>query len=316
MQYLERRETSTLTYDPRATYRQSTSPFRHRAANLTRTFTGARDIHLSHPDNSTAVSYVPAMGRFDLLGRWHDVIADVAIRRELLHADLASQVQVEAVAMEDRRSADTQAAPRDPQGRVCVLDIGCGTGQLLRAVSDACRAAGVVPGCIGIDRDARQVLRATQNAAQARDSEVMTVDGRYGPRITPEPQLPQFVQACSTSLPLARSSVDIATSCISMHHFSRDERRDSLAEIVRVLRPDGTLVLTDCWKSETLAMRALSYLVAIADGFERTRENRLHGLRPAIADAGFRDIRLTKLYPTFCGTVAQCVCRLNSTETS
>ncbi len=97
-----------------------------------------------------------------------------------------------------------------------VLDVGCGTGLLLRA------AAVRWPGAqlIGVDAAEGMVEVARQ--------------------LTPDAT---FHRGLAQSLPLPDASVDLAFSTISFHHWR--DHVGGVREIARVLRPGGHFILID-----------------------------------------------------------------------
>jgi ubiquinone/menaquinone biosynthesis C-methylase UbiE len=97
-----------------------------------------------------------------------------------------------------------------------VLDIGCGTGQLL----DRFRVA--LPGAtlIGIDRSGGMVAAAR----------------RLRPHLNIE-------RAAAEAVPHPDSSFDAVVTTLSFHHWS--DRPAALAEVRRALRPGGLFALTD-----------------------------------------------------------------------
>jgi ubiquinone/menaquinone biosynthesis C-methylase UbiE len=97
-----------------------------------------------------------------------------------------------------------------------VLDVGCGTGRLLRA------AARRWPGArlIGVD-----------------PAEAMVTVAR---RLTPEAE---FHVAGAESLPLPDAVADVVLSTISFHHWG--DQAAGLREVARVLRPGGRFGLAD-----------------------------------------------------------------------
>lgn len=103
-----------------------------------------------------------------------------------------------------------------------LLDIGCGTGSL--AVL-AARTAGAVE-VSGVDPGARQIDRARSKARRAG----VRVDFRAG---------------VIEELPFADGSFDAVTSTLMMHHLPEEVRRRGVAEIARVLKPGGRLVVAD-----------------------------------------------------------------------
>lgn len=114
----------------------------------------------------------------------------------------------------------------------CVLDIGCGTGRLLRAANTRWPQAEL----IGVDPAAGMVAIA-------------------------QPLLPaaHFQVAPAEELPLPHACADVVLSSISLHHWA--DQGAGVAEAVRVLRPGGLFCLADIalpgWVARLLGSRAL-----------------------------------------------------------
>jgi ubiquinone/menaquinone biosynthesis C-methylase UbiE len=98
-----------------------------------------------------------------------------------------------------------------------ILDIGCGTGAAARRIA-ATRDARVT----GIDIDPKQIELARAAGAASNV---------------------KFEVADATRLPFAGSSFDAVTASMVMHHIPGWER--AFAEMARVARPGGHIVLTD-----------------------------------------------------------------------
>lgn len=128
-----------------------------------------------------------------------------------------------------------------------VLEVGCGTGRLLRKAAVRWPAARL----IGVD-PARGMVEVAQ-------------------RLTPSGDIHQ---AFAESLPLGDASVDVVLSSISMHHW-RDASQGML-EVARVLRPGGLFCLADIsfppWLAKLLRTRAKNRRaireLLIGSGFE------------------------------------------------
>lgn len=97
-----------------------------------------------------------------------------------------------------------------------ILDVGCGTGRLLRAASVRWPQAEL----LGADPAANMVAEAQ----------------RLSPTVRVE-------LAPAESLPFSDESVDVVTSSLSFHHWA--DQRKGIEEITRVLRPGGLFCLAD-----------------------------------------------------------------------
>jgi SAM-dependent methyltransferase len=106
-----------------------------------------------------------------------------------------------------------------------VLDVGCGTGRLLRAAHDRWPKARLV----GVD-----------------PSEGMVHAGKG---LTPA----ELHLAGAEDIPLPDGSIDVAFSTIAFHHWADPAR--GLREVARVLRPGGAFVLIDNIGPDWLARR-------------------------------------------------------------
>ena len=104
--------------------------------------------------------------------------------------------------------------PKDPPS--CIIDVGCGTGRLLRAASVRWPEAQL----LGVDPAEQMVVEAT----------------RLNPNAI-------FKLASAESLPFPDQTADIVLSSLSFHHWANQEK--GLQEIARVLRPGGLFCLAD-----------------------------------------------------------------------
>jgi ubiquinone/menaquinone biosynthesis C-methylase UbiE len=98
----------------------------------------------------------------------------------------------------------------------CIIDVGCGTGRLLRAASVRWPEAQL----FGVDPAEQMVSEAI----------------RLNPNAT-------FKLAPAESLPFSDQTVDLVLSSLSFHHWANQTK--GLQEIVRVLRPGGLFCLAD-----------------------------------------------------------------------
>jgi ubiquinone/menaquinone biosynthesis C-methylase UbiE len=103
-----------------------------------------------------------------------------------------------------------------------VLEIGCGTGNLLLAAKRAQPEAAVV----GLDPDLAALARAHRKAR--RRGLAVQLDRGY-----------------ADELPYADDSVDVVLSSFMLHHLPAGEQEPAVREVLRVLRPGGALHLVD-----------------------------------------------------------------------
>jgi ubiquinone/menaquinone biosynthesis C-methylase UbiE len=150
----------------------------------------------------------------------------------------------------------------DPEDRL--LDVGCGTGALLHELArshPAARLSGVDP--------------VPEMLAVARS--------RLSPKV-------ELLEGCAERLPFADERFDVIVSCNMFHYLRRPAA--ALAEMARVLRPGGRLVITD-WCDDYLACRICNvYLRA----FSRAHF-RMYGRRECarlLREAGYEDVRVDR----------------------
>ena len=97
-----------------------------------------------------------------------------------------------------------------------ILDVGCGTGRLLRKATQQWPNAKL----IGVDAAEKMIEQATQLFPEA-----------------------EFHVAMAEALPLPDASVDLAFSTLSFHHWAKQAK--GVSEVARVLRPQGRFLLAD-----------------------------------------------------------------------
>jgi ubiquinone/menaquinone biosynthesis C-methylase UbiE len=101
-----------------------------------------------------------------------------------------------------------------------ILDIGCNGGYLARLL-----AAAVTPGgqVAGIDPSPPAIAYATRRA----------------------PANATFTVGAAQDLNWPDKTFDVVTSTLAVHHIPEPDRAAAFAEMVRVLRPGGTLLIAD-----------------------------------------------------------------------
>ena len=119
-----------------------------------------------------------------------------------------------------------------------VLDVGTGTGQLARAIGARLGGSGKV---LGVDV-----------------SEGMLAYGRArGRKLGLTPHIVKFARNDAEQLEVADSSVDVCTSLFLLRHLPRPDR--AVAEMARVLRPGGRLVVGLSSAGPRVSFRATRY---------------------------------------------------------
>lgn len=108
-----------------------------------------------------------------------------------------------------------------------LVDVGCGTGTLAILAARLGASGAQVS---GIDPAPRQIARAQAKARRAG----LDID---------------FRQGVIEDLPFDEASVDAVTSTLMMHHLPDDLQAKGLAEIARVLKPGGRVVIADFTRS-------------------------------------------------------------------
>lgn len=123
-------------------------------------------------------------------------------------------------------------------GDIKLLDVGCGTGVLLQAISVIYPSIEL----IGADLSFK-MLKITEQ--------------KLGPKA-------RLIVCNSCNLPFPDEQFDIVVSCSSLHYWRNP--LEALKEISRVLKPLGEIIITD-WCSDYLSCRILDIFLRI---FERT----------------------------------------------
>jgi SAM-dependent methyltransferase len=109
-----------------------------------------------------------------------------------------------------------------------VLDVGCGTGSLTMVAKERVGETGRV---CGIDPGLQQITRARRQAARKS----LSID---------------FQMGVIERLAFPDQSFDVVLSTLMMHHLPDDLKRQGLAEIARVLKPGGRLLVIDFKRRE------------------------------------------------------------------
>jgi len=157
----------------------------------------------------------------------------------------------------------------DLQDGFFVADIGCGTGVFLEVAKKQYPRINF----IGIDPDKNAL-----NIAGHRF-------GRAG--ITVE-----IKEAFAEALPISDESIDVCFSTLAFHHMPDEVKYKAIAQMYRILKPDGVMVITDFGETKGMYF----WLAHLLKKHAYTKGN-LQGLIPQyINKAGFRNCEITGNY--------------------
>jgi ubiquinone/menaquinone biosynthesis C-methylase UbiE len=144
-----------------------------------------------------------------------------------------------------------------------VLDVGCGTGEVTLLAKIRTKQGSVY----GIDPSPEMIAVARKKAASKR----LDIDFRMG-----------VIEA----LPFPDSSLDVVTSSLMMHHLPEPLKERGLAEIYRVLKPGGRLLIADFLRPTGSFLNHLFIAFTRHQGLRKGIED----LQPLLRNAGFSQI--------------------------
>lgn len=155
----------------------------------------------------------------------------------------------------------------NPQKGEQILEFGFGTGQNLILAANKNNAVSYV----GLDIDPKVKFIAEQKLKKNNlDIKLNLYDGNLFPYVD--------------------NSFDKVFSSLVFHQLDKSTKKSCLAEINRVLKPGGKIIIGDWGKAKSKRMRISFYLVQMLDGFKTTSDN-VNGLMPEyMNNAGFKNV--------------------------
>ena len=147
----------------------------------------------------------------------------------------------------------------------CVLEVGCGTGTLTLAAK---RQAGPSGKVFGIDIIPGMIERSRRKAAQAH----MDVT---------------FQSGSMDDIPFPDNQFDVVMCSFMIFHMSEMVRRKGIAEIYRVLKPQGRLLVLDLALPTSPLPRAIARAL-----FGDMLQHDLRELLPLMETVGFSDMEI------------------------
>lgn len=144
-----------------------------------------------------------------------------------------------------------------------VLDVGCGPGTMALLMVKKVAPGGEV---IGTDASLEMIEVARRKASRAKSAT-------------------RFEPAAVEALPFGDASFDVATSTFMLHHLPDEVQEKGLAEVRRVLKPGGRLVIADFSSESGSFFGHLLSIIGHAHG-----RSTFTGLEAKLREAGFKEI--------------------------
>ena len=147
----------------------------------------------------------------------------------------------------------------------CVLEVGCGTGTLTLAAK---RQAGPSGKAFGIDVIPGMIEASRRKATQANEDIA-------------------FQLGSIDDIPFPAEQFDVVMCSFMIFHMSEMTRRKGIAEIYRVLKPQGRLLVLDLALPTRPLPRAIARML-----FGGMLQHDLRELQPLMQAAGFSDVEM------------------------
>jgi len=145
-----------------------------------------------------------------------------------------------------------------------VLDVACGTGNLTLTAETYVGPGGRVH---GIDASPEMIAAARKKAAQSGNAVVFDV-------------------GLAEKLAFPDATFDVVISRLAMHHLPDDLKRAAFAEMLRVLKPGGRVLIADFVQPTN---HFLSHIVSALVG-PNMMQTSAWNLPPMLKEAGFADV--------------------------
>jgi demethylmenaquinone methyltransferase/2-methoxy-6-polyprenyl-1,4-benzoquinol methylase/phosphoethanolamine N-methyltransferase len=145
-----------------------------------------------------------------------------------------------------------------------VLDVGCGTGEVALLAKTRTKAGRVY----GIDPAPEMIAVAKSKAARKK----LNVDFRVG-----------VIEA----LPFPDASLDVVTSSLMMHHLPDDLQVGGMAEVYRVLKPGGRLLIADFMQPTG---SILKHLFMVVTHHQKVQSGLAQEVKELLQETGFSQI--------------------------
>lgn len=161
-----------------------------------------------------------------------------------------------------------------------VLDLACGSGTMATLIKRRYPQVSVA----GLDGDP-EILALARAKGEGAGLDI------------------RFDEGLSYALPYAQAEFDVVFSSLFFHHLDPDDKVRTLKEVLRVLRPGGTLHVCDWGRPSNFALRLSFSFVRMLDGLAVTRDHARGRLPQIMKQAGFEQVNVTGCLNTALGTL-------------
>ena len=112
-----------------------------------------------------------------------------------------------------------------------------------------------------------------------------------------------YTKGLSYEMPFANNSFDHCFSSLFFHHLTLKNKEATFQEMVRIVKPGGSIEIADWGKPANFIMRLLYYQIQLLDGFATTAEN-IEGKLPELMEkVGFLSVQTKTEVSTMFGTM-------------
>ena len=155
----------------------------------------------------------------------------------------------------------------DIQPGTQILDLACGTGTFVMMLKERHPEVMVT----GLDGDPI-ILEMARKKVQAN-----------GLRVS-------FDEGMSFALPYEAGEFDVVFCSLFFHHLHRENKRRTMEEVMRVLKPGGAFHVCDWGRPVNFYAKIMFNAVRLLDGFKVTQDNVDGLLKSLIEEAGFCEV--------------------------
>ena len=148
------------------------------------------------------------------------------------------------------------------RGNEQILEVGCGTGTVTLMLSRRLQQEGRA---FGVDPSPQMLIRAQR-------------------KLRSDPLPAMFLQGSGDQLPFVDSSLDCVVCFLSLHEMSHPDRIAALQESVRVLKPDGYLLIGELHRPSSPVGKFLLRLLLLVEE-EEARDFFQRGLDRILREA-------------------------------